>query len=154
MNTGASLDSSSGSFISYGGMSINKNLRVGEALVVNNVDITPSIGDITSEQTFYGENNQSLPRDVTGFNFSNASIKSFSGVCCITVVTDTEEYDSLYELKGIKKRTGWVLYSSNVGDDTGVTFSITTLGQIQYTSTNVVNWIESVFKFKATTTTL
>jgi hypothetical protein len=156
MNTGASLNGSSGSFVSYGGMSVNKNLRVGEGLVVNNIDITPSTGDIASEQTFHASNNQTLPQDVTGFQFTNETIKSFSGVCCVTVITDfdNEEYDCLYELKGIKKRSGWVLYVTNVGDDTGITFSITSSGKIQYTSENMAYWTSTTMKFRATTTTL
>jgi hypothetical protein len=154
MNTGASLNGSSGSFISYGGMSINKNLRVGEGLVVNNIDITPSTGDIASEQTFYAQNNQTSPQDVTGFQFINTSIKSFSGICCVTVTSNIDEYDCLFEMRGIKKRSGWTLYVTDVGDDTGITFSITSSGQIRYTSSNMTQWVSSVFKFRATTTTL
>lgn len=154
MNTGASLNNSSGSIVSYGGMSVGKNLRVGEGLVVNNIEITPSTGDIATEQTFYALNNQSSPQDVTGFQFTNASIKSFSGICCVTVTTTTDEYDCLHELKGIKKRSGWVLYVSDVGDDTGITFDITPSGQIRYTSSNMPSWVSGVFKFRATTTTV
>jgi len=154
MNTGASLNNSSGSIVSYGGMSVGKNLRVGEGLVVNNIEITPSTGDIASEQTFYSLNNQSSPQDVTGFQFTNASIKSFSGICCVTITTTNDEYDCLYELKGIKKRTGWVLYVSEVGDNTGITFDITSSGQIRYTSSNMPSWVSGVFKFRATTTTV
>lgn len=63
-------------------------------------------------------------------------------------------YDALYELKGIKKRTGWTIYSSYVGDDLDIDFYITSSGQIQYTSQNFVDWVSTIMKFRAFTTTL
>lgn len=140
------------SFVSYGGISVSKDLRVGNTLIVNNINITPSIGDIANEQTFHAANGIVSPDNVSGFQFLHPSVKSFTGVCCVTIHTIDDEFDCLFELKGLKKRTGWVLYSSNVGDDVGVSFSITNTGQIQYTSTIIQDWVSTIMKFKATTT--
>ena len=42
----------------------------------------------------------------------------------ITVTTITDIYDALFEIKGLKKSIGWVIYTNSVGDNTGVAFSI------------------------------
>ena len=123
------------------------------SLIVNNIDITPSIGDITKEREFNALNDQVTPSNVTDFDFTNINIKSFTGIACVTITTNSTEYDALYELKGINKNNGWNIYSSYVGDNLGVTFSITINGQIQYTSTNFADWISTKIKFRAMTTT-
>jgi hypothetical protein len=142
-----------GTITTYGGVAIGKNLLVGESLVVKNIDITPNIGDIWAERSFNALNNQQLPDDVVDFTFNDSSIKSFSGIACITVITDSVEYDTLYELKGIRKSSGWILNSSYIGDNTNIRFSITPSGQVQYTSPNVTDWISTTMKFRAMTTT-
>jgi len=64
-------------------------------------------------------------------------------------------HDSLFEIKGLKKASGWVIYTNSVGDDTGIAFSINnTTGQIYYTSTNQTDWISTKIKFRAITTTI
>jgi hypothetical protein len=143
----------SGTLVTYGGVSIQKNLRIGEELVVNNVDITPLADDISSERTFYADNNQVLTQDVTGFMFSNKT-KSFNAIVCVTIETTTNSLDSLFEIKGLRKSSGWILNVSYVGDNSGITFSITSFGQIQYTSTNITDWISNIMKFRALTTSM
>ena len=142
-----------GTLVAYGGITVNKNLTVGDALIVKTRDITPSIGDI-NEREFSAQNNQVTPQNITGFDFTNAAIKSFSGIVCTTVTTTIDEMDALYEIKGIKKRTGWVIYSSSVGDNVGINFTITSSGQVQYTSTNVLDWTDTKMKFRAITTSV
>jgi hypothetical protein len=143
----------SGTLVTYGGVSIQKNLRIGEELVVNNVNITPLTDDISSERTFYANNNQVLAQDVTGFMFSNKT-KSFNAIVCVTIETITNSLDSLFEIKGLRKSSGWILNVSYVGDNSGITFSINSLGQIQYTSTNITVWISNIMKFRALTTSM
>lgn len=145
---------SGGTLTTYGGVAINKNLLIGETLVVDDIDITPSLGDITAERGFYGENDQATPTDVTGYTFEDISIKSFTGVACVTITTDDDVLDSLYELKGLRKKNGWILNATYIGDNLGVKFSITSLGQVQYTSTNIPDWVSTRMKFRAMTTTV
>jgi hypothetical protein len=72
---------------------------------------------------------------------------------CVTVTTTDDEYDSLFELRGLKKKSGWILDSKYMGDDVGIDFTIGTNGKIKYTSTNTTNWLETTMKFRAVTTT-
>jgi hypothetical protein len=143
----------SGTLVTHGGVSIQKNLIIGEELVVNNVNITPLADDISAERTFYADNNQVLTKDVTGFMFSNKT-KSFNAIVCITIETTTNSLDSLFEIKGLRKTTGWVLDVSYMGDNSGINFNITSLGQIQYTSTNITDWVSNIMKFRALTTSI
>lgn len=158
-NTRSTINLTTGStFVAYGGVSINKELFIGEKLVVKDVDITPNIGDISAEKTFNAQNNQITPDDITGFIFNN-QIKSFTGTICINIVTNTDEYDALYEIKGLKKKSGWFIDTSSIGDILGINFYIKTdsgngSGQIQYTSDNKNDWISTQMKFRALTTSI
>ena len=145
---------SGSTFISYGGVSINKELLVGTKLVVQNVNITPNTDDIIAEKSFNANNNQNTPLEVNEFKFSNLSTKAFSSMVTITIITNNDIYDALFELKGLHKSSGWALYSTFVGDDTGVDFTIDSFGQIYYTSSNINEWISTKIKFRAFTTTI
>ena len=154
-NTQPAINLTSGTFVTYGGISIGKNLIVGDTLVVKGVDVTPSIGDISAERIFYTNNNQIIPVDIIGFDFSNVNIKSFSGVICVTITTLTDEYDALFDLKGLKKKNEWLFIAScYIGDNIGIKFSMTSVGQVQYTSINISEWISTVMKFRAMTTSV
>lgn len=141
-----------GTFTTLGGASIAKNLLVGDSLFVNEIDITPSVGDITAERGFYASNGQSVPTNITGFDFTDARIKSFLGIASVTVKTIDDQFDTLYELRGIRKKNGWVMNSAFIGDTQDFNISVTTSGQIQYTSPDIPDWISTVVKFKAMTT--
>jgi len=154
-NTQPALNLTTATLVTYGGISIGKNLIVGDTLTVKGVDVTPSIGDIYAEREFYANNNQIIPDDVDGFNFSNPNIKSFSGVICVTITTLTDEYDALFDLKGLKKKNNWLFMAScYIGDQVGIKFSMTSGGQVQYTSTNIMNWVSTLMKFRAMTTSI
>jgi hypothetical protein len=145
---------SGGTLTSYGGMSVSKELLVGEKLIVKDKDITPNIDDIYAEKSFNAENNIILPTPIVGFIFSSVSTKAFTSMTTITLTTNADIYDSLFEIKGLKKSSGWVIYTNSVGDDTGIGFSIDNVtGQIYYTSSNIIDWISTKIKFRAITTT-
>ena len=158
-NTRSTINLTTGStFVAYGGVSINKELFIGQKLVVRDVDITPNTSDISAEKTFNAQNNQITPHDIIGFIFNNQT-KSFTGTICINIVTDTDEYDALYEIKGLKKKSGWFIDTSSIGDILGINFYIKTdpdngSGQIQYTSDNKNDWISTQMKFRALTTSI
>lgn len=142
-----------GTLISYGGIAVGKELLVGEKIKIKDVDITPNDEDIVSEREFNANNNQSVPDDVVGFVFPSKS-KSFTGIACVTVITSMETHDCLFELRGLKKSSGWIIDSKFIGDSLGIEFSISNIGQVKYTSTNIANWIETKIKFRALTTTM
>jgi cytoskeletal protein CcmA (bactofilin family) len=126
------------------------------SLMVNGRDITPSLGDICKEMTFYANNNQSVPDNITDFNFSNSTVRSFDAMVSVYIAVSGGGSDlyANYNLKGIQKSGYWVLNSTFIGDSTGVTFSITTNGQIQYISTNIANFVSDTMKFRALTTSV
>lgn len=155
-STSAAINLTTGGTItSYGGVSVKKELLVGEKLMVKGKDITPNIDDIYTEQSFDANNNQIYAEPVVGFIFGNVNTKAFTSMTTITLTTLSDIYDSLFEIKGLKKASGWVIYTNSVGDDTGIAFSIDNLtGQIYYTSSNYMDWISTKIKFRAITTTI
>src|SRR6202008_363636 len=98
--------------------------------------------------SFTAADNQSSAADVTGFAFANASIRAFRALVSITRGSTYANY----QLDGIQKASSWELSQSLVGDSTGITFTITTAGQIQYTSTSTGN--TATVKFRAQITTV
>ena len=126
------------------------------SLTINDVLLTPSDGDIFTEGSFTAVNNQSSSANVTGLSFINAETRSFVSDLSVAILTTggTGNLYAHYTLTGVQKATGWVLNSRLVGDTTGLKFSITSLGQIQYKSSNVTDFISSTMKFKANTTSL
>lgn len=106
-----------------------------------------SPGDL-SEGSFTAADNQSIPANITGFAFANGTVRSFDAT--VSIVRDTT-YDA-YKLYGIQKTASWELSQAFTGDVTGISFSITAAGQIQYTSTST--GFTSLIKFRAITTSV
>lgn len=98
--------------------------------------------------SFTAADNQSSPANVTGLAFANGTVRAFRAIVSITRGSTYANYD----LEGIQKASSWEMNQSFVGDATGITFSITTSGQIQYTSSNTGN--TATIKFRAQVTTV
>lgn len=111
-----------------------------------------SPGDI-NETSFSGANNQAVAADVTGFAFANGVVRSFSAHLSIVVDATADLYEE-YEIQGIQKGASWEISQQSVGDDTNVNFSITSAGQIQYTSDNYAGFASLTIKFRAITTSV
>ena len=100
--------------------------------------------------SFVAANDQSSAANVTGYAFSNGSVRSFTSYATVSVARSSG--GNLYEsftLEGIQTEEGWMLFISRVGNVSGVNFTITIGGQIQYTSTNQANWTSTTIKFNA-----
>lgn len=134
-----------------GGTKVDSNLSVNGDLTVNSVNITPSTGDISKEQSFSASNNQSSAANVTGFAFPQSNVRSFFAYVSVTINASANLY-AQYELRGLQKGVGtWILSSQYIGDNTGIVFSITSSagnGQIQYTSTNIAGFVSNNMKFR------
>jgi hypothetical protein len=144
-----------GSLTVLGGAAISKTLYVGNSLYSNSRNITPSLGDIWSEISFAAANNVSSESDVTGLVFANATVRAFHVMLSVTI--ERSAGGNLYtnfDLKGIQKGSSWVVNTSYIGDYSGIVFSITNAGQIQYTSTNQLSWTATTMKFRGHTTTV
>jgi hypothetical protein len=111
-----------------------------------------SAGDI--DQTAFSINNsQSLPANVTGFAFAAANVRGFNALISVSIDATSDLFET-FELVGVNKSGSFEMSISSVGDDSGVTFSITSAGQVQYTSANYTGFVSGVIKFRAITTTV
>jgi hypothetical protein len=153
--TTGSLFVSGGSVLSSATIS---NLLVGSSemssLTINGVDVTPNASDISSDQLFILQNNVSTPTRITNFAFDSSTVRAFIAQITISITTSGTDKFAYYTLKGLQKDGAWVLSSTFIGDITGITFSVTSAGQVQYTSSNVDSYISSKMTFKASTSAI
>ena len=148
----ASSVTSGGSITTAGGVSIAKSLIVGTGLTVNGAGITPNPEDIYTEVSFSGANNQASPANITGLVFTNAGTAAFDAYVHVKVLA-TSNLFTHFHLRGVQRDSDWDIVSSFVGDSSGITFSITSAGQVQYTSNNYTGFTSLTFKFRAQTIT-
>jgi hypothetical protein len=124
-------------------------------LRINQVYMTPSLGDIVQELSFTAGNGVTSASNITGLSFSNTVVRGFNALLTSTVVRTTGgNLYANYELKGLQQANGWLLNSSFMGDNIGLTFSINSSGNVQYTSTSLGNFTSNTLKFKANTTSI
>jgi hypothetical protein len=116
---------------------LKKNLDYSDVKVITN--------------TFNAANNQSSATNVTGLSFANSSFRA-AEITISVAIDATSDLFAIFKLNAIQKSSSWEMSSEYTGDVTGVIFSITSAGQVQYTSTNVSGFVSSVFKYSATAT--
>jgi hypothetical protein len=109
-----------------------------------------SAGDL-NQTSFATANNQAAAANVTGFAFANASVRSFKAQVSVAIDATADLFE-VFELLGIQRGSDWALAVASTGDDSGIVFSITNAGQVQYTSTNVSGFSSGVMKFRAQVT--
>lgn len=102
-------------------------------------------GDL-DETSFTYAGGVGVATDVTGLSFANGTTRAFKAHVSVTNATDG--LYQVFELMGIQKGASWDLGVNSVGDNSQVSFSITTAGQIQYTSSSTNG---GIMKFRATT---
>ena len=113
---------------------------------------TGSAGDI-DETTFAMSNNQVAAADVTGLAFANATVRSFEALVSVEIDATADLFE-VFTLRGIQKGSDWDMSVSSTGDNSNVNFTITSAGQIQYTSGNEAGFVSGDIKFRAITTTV
>lgn len=111
--------------------------------------LAKSNGDI-DQTSFSAANNQSSAANVTGFSFSNSTVRSFKAQVSVYVNATASLYE-VFELIGIQRASDWALAQSGTGDSSGFVFSITSAGQIQYTNSNYTGFSAATVKFRAVT---
>lgn len=117
-------------------------------LTTNNVNL--GISSLFSG-AFSASNNTATPTNVTGFLFTNGVTRSFQSTVTVSVVKSVG--GNLYEqftIYGFQTESGWTIYVSKLGDDSGYAFSITAAGQMQYTSPNTANFTSSTVRYSVT----
>jgi hypothetical protein len=110
---------------------------------------TGSAGDI-EETSFAVANNQVAAASITGFAFSNTTVRSFSALVSVEIDATLGLFET-FELVGINKAGSFDMAISAVGDESGVTLSITTGGQVRYTSANYSGFVSGLIRFRAIT---
>ena len=136
-----------GTLLTLGGASIGKNLIVGSGLRVAGTSLTPNVGDTITSVTFNGGNNVSSPTDITGLSFSSG-VWAFDVYIAARLVATTNNYVN-FHLRGVNKGSSWELIKGYVGDDSGINFSITNGGQIQYTCPNYAGFVSLTLRWRA-----
>jgi len=111
-----------------------------------------SAGDI-SEGSFSLANNEPLATSITGFAFDNGIVRSFEAQLSIKIDATSDLFEEI-KMSGIQKGSSWEISLQSTGDESGVQFSITNAGQIQYTSPNYSGFVSGVIKFRALTTSV
>jgi len=111
-----------------------------------------SSGDIF-EKSFSFLNNQSPAADITEFNFANGTVRSFEALVSVTIIATSNLYET-FEIKGIQKNSDWFISITSEGDNSQVILSITSSGQMQYTSANYSGFVSGTLKFRAITTSV
>lgn len=111
-----------------------------------------SVGDI-NETSFSLANNQVAAANVTGLLFPSASVRAFDALVDIIIDGTADVYES-FRLHGVQRASDFQMAVEAVGDNSGITFSITSGGQIQYTSGNTAGFVSGTMKFRAVTTTV
>ena len=109
-------------------------------------------GGITELQTTLA-NNQASPVNIQGFAFANTGVRAFEALVSVAIDAGSNLY-ALFTLKGIQRDSDWTLDSAAIGDASGLVFTITTSGQIQYTSTNLSSFVSNTCRIRAITLSL
>lgn len=111
-----------------------------------------SPGDI-DETSFSINNSQALAANITGLAFSNAVVRSFEVFASVYINATSSLYEEI-KISGIQKGSDWDIAVTSVGDESGIQFSITSSGQLKYTSSNYSGFVSGTIKFRALTTSV
>lgn len=144
---------------STGAAPVAANITAGTGISVTNgagsitiANTALSAGDIADTQ-FNFANNQAAAANVTGLAFANATVRSFEAL--VSVFRDgTADFFEVFKLYGIQRGADWAMSVESTGDTSGIVFTITNAGQVQYTSTNNAGSTAEKMKFRAATLAL
>lgn len=111
-----------------------------------------SAGDL-QETSFSAANNVTTATSITGFAFAAGTVRGFKALVSVSVDATADLFET-FELLGINKGGTFDMSIEGVGDESGIVFTITSAGQVQYTSANYAGFVSGTVKFRATTTTV
>jgi len=172
MSTENATSTTTGSFITPGGMTVNCtsdaiSITQGNAVTilgglgvaktiysnainVNSINMTPNSQDIYNVSPFSANNNQTSFTAITGLSFTD-SCWGFDVYLTSQLVTSptTGNMYSNFHIRGVTKNGSCEIITNYVGDDTGIQFDITNDGQLRYTTPNYSNFVSLQFKWRA-----
>jgi hypothetical protein len=123
-----------------------------KASVANILDAGRSEGDII-ETSFSLANDTSVSADITGLAFANATVRSFKALLSVEIDATADLFE-VFEITGIQRGSDWSISTSSNGDSSNVGFTITSAGQVQYTSADNPGFVSGLIKFRAITTSV
>lgn len=132
------------------------NTQIPSALAVKSyadslVGASGVTGDINNG-SFAAANNVASAANVTGFAFAAGTVRSFRAIVSVSI-NATTSLNEVFDILGIQRAAGgFDIAITSAGDDSGVVFSITSAGQVQYTSANSAGFVSNTIKFRAQVT--
>lgn len=130
----------------------NKYYYGTDAAGVKGYHVVGSVGDI-AETSFPIATDTSSPADVTGFLFDPGIVRSFIALVSVEVDVTSDLFEQ-FTLQGINKNGSFNMSVDSVGDTSGIVFSITSAGQVQYTSLDYPGFVDGFIKFRAIVTSI
>ena len=120
----------------------------GKAISATEILINPDLGATTEFNAAVVDditiaNNQTVAQSLSGVSFDSAEHRAVILSYSILRSIDGTESSQVGQLRLAYRASSWSLSDDFSGDDTGVTFTITNTGQVQYTSTNLVGTVYS-----------
>ena len=129
----------------------NGNITVSN-LSANNISI--GVSNMFGN-SFNANNNVNTPTDITGFYFTNSNIASFNASVNVIINSTNGNLYETFTLNGSRiGATNWVMTSLSIGDISGIVFSITSSGQVQYISTDISGWTSALINYTVTQNSL
>jgi hypothetical protein len=111
-----------------------------------------SAGDI-NETSFSMANNVTVATNVTSLAFANGTVRSFEALVSVQIDATGDLFE-VFKLQGIQKGASWDMSVESTGDNSQAVFTITSAGQVQYTSGNIAGFVSGTMKFRAITTSV
>jgi len=136
------------------GIEINRKLflKDGESgKLQDGIGLVGPVGNIN--ETSFSTNNNQATADVIGLSFSNSVVRSFKALVSVEIDATSNLYE-VFELQGIQRDFDWVMSQTSTGDSSNIAFTITSAGQVQYTSGNEAGFVSGTIKFTAQTTSI
>lgn len=124
----------------------------GAGSITINATSTAPAGDI-NETSFSAADGQASPANVTGLAFNQAVTRSFRAQVSVTIDATTPLFET-FDLTGINTDTDFMMAIDSVGDNSLINFTITSTGQVQYTSATFPGFVSATVKFRAMTLTV
>lgn len=123
----------SASAISYDDTIVNRLTAIDVQDAIDELALrpAPSIGDIEETAVALSASQTNAP--VSGLVFSPAVVRSFEVFLSVEVTTGVDLFETV-KITGTQRASSFTITVKSSGDISGVTFDVTNLGQITYTS--------------------
>jgi hypothetical protein len=110
------------------------------------------VGDISETSASLLQNQSGT--SITSFTFSAASVRSFKATAAVNIQATANLYEE-FEIRGIQRDSDWIISVDSIGDNSQITFDISNLGQVTYSSpVSYAGFVSGQIKFRAFVTSI